>query len=187
MVTGMFTMLRAPLWHPFRRLARDTRGVSAVEFALILPVMLTLYITGNELSHALTIGRKVTHVTSTVGDLVTQAKTISATDMTNILNVSASVMTPYSTTPLTIVVSGITIDASNVAKVTWSSSLNTPALVVGNTITLPAAVTAASTFLVLTDVHYPWTPWIGYNITGSFDLHDKFYLRPRQSASITGP
>jgi Flp pilus assembly protein TadG len=189
MVTGWFTILRAPLWRPFRRMAGDTRGVSAVEFALILPIMLTLYITGNELSHALTLSRKVTHVTSTVGDLVTQAKTISAADMTSILNVAASLMTPYSTTPLKIVVSGITIDSSNVARVTWSSALNEVPLVVNKVVTsmLPATVKAPSTFLITAQVHYLYTPSIGYNITGSFDLHDQFYLRPRYSDTITGP
>ena len=82
LVTAMLSLLRTPLWRPFRRFAKDARGVSAVEFALILPLMLTLYLGGNELTHALTIARKVTHATSSLGDLVTQTKAVSAADMT---------------------------------------------------------------------------------------------------------
>jgi hypothetical protein len=33
--------------------------------------------------------------------------------------------------------------------------------------------------LVTAEVHYTYTPTIGYIMTGNFDLHDKFYLRPR--------
>ena len=58
--------------------------------------MLTLYFGGIEVGDALTINRKVTHVTSSLADLVTQSKSISNTDMTNILDASASVMAPYS-------------------------------------------------------------------------------------------
>ena len=60
----------------WRRLAGDQRAVSAVEFALILPIMLLLLFGGVELGDALTIDRKVTHVTSTISDLVAQSKTI---------------------------------------------------------------------------------------------------------------
>ena len=42
------------------RLAKDERGVSAVEFALILPLMLTLYFGGVEVSQGVAIDRKVT-------------------------------------------------------------------------------------------------------------------------------
>ena len=36
-----------------RRLLRDKRGVSAVEFAMLLPLMVTLYLGGVEVSQAI--------------------------------------------------------------------------------------------------------------------------------------
>jgi Flp pilus assembly protein TadG len=182
-VTGIFSRLTRPLI----RLGRDRRAVSAVEFALILPLMLAIYLGGNELSHALTIARKVTHVTSSLGDLVTQSKKITNVDMTNILNAAASVMTPYpSGTLLKIKVSGIAIDANSVAKVAWSDALNDTPLTVNAVVTnLPAAVKTPSTFIVTAEVHYSYTPVIGYVMTGTFDLKDQFYLRPRLSDTIT--
>ena len=56
-----------------RRLIRERRGVSAVEFALLLPFMLTLYLGGTEITQAITIKRKTTIVTRTIGDFVAQA------------------------------------------------------------------------------------------------------------------
>ena len=170
-----------------RRLTSDRTGVSAVEFALILPLMLTLYIGGIQISEALTISRKVTHVTSSLGDLVAQSKTISNSDMTNILNAAAAVMAPYSGDPLQIKVSGITIDTNGKATVAWGDARNDTALAKGATVTLPAAVNQANSFLVMTEVHYPYTPTIGYVLTGNFDLTDKFYQRPRLTDSIKRP
>ena len=187
MVKSMSAFLCGFPWRPLRRFGNDRRAVSAVEFALILPLMLTIYLGGNELGHGFTIARKVTHVTSSLGDLVAQCKWISDTDMTNILSAAASVMAPYPTSLLKIKVSGITIDANTVAKVTWSDGYQDTALTVNSivTTTLPTALQIASSFLVLAEVHYAYTPYIGYTLTGTFDLHDKFYFAPRNSAAIT--
>ncbi len=75
---------------------RDKRGVSAVEFAMLLPLMITLYIGGVEVSSAIAIDRKVTLVARTLGDLVAQSTSVNAADMTNILNAATTVVQPYS-------------------------------------------------------------------------------------------
>lgn len=168
-----------------RRFRREHAGVAAVEFAVILPVMLILYIGGNELGHALTIARKVTHVTSSLADLVTQSETLTSTDMSNILDAAATVITPYSQSLLRIKISGITINSSGVAKVTWSKALNDTPLTVNSTVTLPSGVSTPSTFLVTAEVHYSYDPTFGYVLTGTMDLHDQFYLSPRQGGTIT--
>ena len=167
-----------------RRLAGERSGLAATEFALLLPLMLGLYLGAVELGNALTINRKVTHVTSSLSDLVTQSRTISNADMKNILDAAASVIVPYSTGLLRIKVSGVSIDSTGKATVTWSDARNDTPLPKNSTITLPAAVKQPNTFLVTAEVHYSYTPMIGYVLTGTFDLKDQFYLRPRLSDAI---
>jgi Flp pilus assembly protein TadG len=162
----------------------DEAGVSAVEFALLLPFMLTLFFGGVELTEALTIDRKVTHVTSTLADLVTQSKTITSTDMTNILDAAAAVISPYSASGLKMVISQVKIDANGSATVDWSQARNTTALTKGSSVTLPSAVKDKNTYLIMSSAHYAYTPAIGYVITGTLDLHDQFYLKPRISSVI---
>ena len=55
-----------------RRFARDREGVSAIEFAILLPFMLTLYIGGVELGNGLAIQFKSTLAARTVADLASQ-------------------------------------------------------------------------------------------------------------------
>jgi Flp pilus assembly protein TadG len=162
--------------------------VSAVEFALILPIMLALYFGSFELGDGLTVKRKVTHITSSLADLITQSKTITADDMENILDAAESIIVPYDVDKLKMTVSAITIDADGVAKVAWSKTRNGTALTPGNTYTgLPTGVNQPSTYLVTAKVSYDYTPTIGYLLTGTFTLEDQFYLRPRQSETITYP
>ena len=53
---------------------------------MLLPLMVTLYLGGVEVSQAIAVDRKVTLVARTLADLVAQATSITNADMTNILN-----------------------------------------------------------------------------------------------------
>src|SRR5437870_1022070 len=94
----MCTALGSRLSHVLSRFRRNHDGVSAVEFALVLPLMLSLYIGASEVSQAIATNRKVTLMTRTAADLASQAQSINNNDMNNLLNASAAVMQPYSTT-----------------------------------------------------------------------------------------
>lgn len=165
-------------------LLRDRRAVSAVEFALVFPVMLTIYLGGNEIGNGLTISRHVSHVGSTIGDLVAQCSSVDNSDMTNIMAAAAYVISPYSTTPLTIRVTGITTDASSNATVTWSDEYQTTTLTTGATYTLPTALRTANAFYVVAEVHYLYRPYIGYVMTGTYDINHTLYFAPRDSTAI---
>src|SRR4051812_25790574 len=167
-----------------RRFHDDKRGVSAVEFAMLLPLMVTLYIGGVEVSSAIAVDRKVTLVARTVGDLVAQSTSVNAADMTNILNAASSVVQPYSPSLIKVTVSRVDVDANGVAKVVWSKTLNGTARAVNSTVTLPAALNTASTSLIWAETQYAYTPTIGYVITGTMTLKDQIYMRPRLSDTV---
>jgi Flp pilus assembly protein TadG len=121
-----------------RRFVRDNRALSAVEFALILPVMLTLFLGGTEITQGITIKRKTTIATRTIGDLVAQGTNINNAEMTAIFAATGAVLSPYPAATLKMVVSNISIDANNVARIVWSDGYNGGvARTVGSTITLP--------------------------------------------------
>src|SRR5256714_14955733 len=109
-------LLAARVRRPLRRFFRDKRGVSAVEFAMLLPLMVTLYLGGVEVSSAIAVDRKATQVARTLGDLVSQSTSVNATDMTNILNAASSVVQPYSPSLIQVTVSRVDIDANQIAK-----------------------------------------------------------------------
>jgi Flp pilus assembly protein TadG len=175
---------RLSLRYHLARLANDRRGVSAVEFAMLLPLMITLYLGSVEISQGVGIDRKVTLASRTVADLASQVSTIVTADMTNILNATSAVIAPYDASKLKVTISAVTVDASSVAKIKWSCTRNGTARGVGSTVTLPAALNVANTTLVWGEVSYAYTPAIGYVVTGTLNLSDQIFMRPRLSDSV---
>ena len=165
-------------------LAGDERGVSAVEFAMLLPLMLSLYLGAVEISQGIGADRKVTLTARTIGDLVSQVSSIGNTDMTNALNASSAVMAPFPTSNLQVTVSSVKIDSAGKATVDWSDTLTGTARAKGSTVTLPAALNVANTSLIWSEAQYTYKPVIGYVVTGTLTLKDQIYMRPRLSDSV---
>jgi len=107
------------------RFARDQQGIAATEFALVLPIMLTLFGGAVELSNFLTVERKVLSVVQTTADLIGQETDISASDISDIYSATLQILDPYPTTGLSIGVSSVVFDEDTAAaSEDWTSSYN---------------------------------------------------------------
>ncbi len=171
-----------------RRFGADGRGVSAVEFALILPFMVTLYLGSVELGDGLAVQYRTTLAARTVADLTSQYVTIDPSTMTDILGAAATVVAPYSAANMTVTVSEITTtNGSGAAQVTWSASNGGTGRAVGSSVTLPAALQTlpTGTALILGEVTYPYNPQFGVVLTGTINIYENQYFYPRQSNCIT--
>lgn len=162
------------------RLARDNRGVSAVEFALIAPLMVSLYLGCVEISDGVSAQRKVTLIASTIANLTTQSTTLTTAQVNGLLDASTAIIYPYSSSTLTMTVSCIAIDANKNATVKWSVTRGGSAL--SGSVTLPTALQVANTQLVYSQVSYGYKPAIGYTITGTLTLSESMYMMPRITA-----
>jgi Flp pilus assembly protein TadG len=168
------------------RFLRDPRGVSAVEFAFVFPVMVLLYLGGTAMTQGVVLKRKTTLVTRTVGDLVSQYTQIADSDMTAIMSAATAVIQPYSSTPLTVIVSSVKIDANGNATIGWSSpNSNTTGHTLGAPVTLPTGiggVANANTTVIWTEGGYTYTLPVGSGVLNmtSMQLSEQFYLKPRR-------
>jgi Flp pilus assembly protein TadG len=173
-----------------RRLARDRRGSSAVEFAIIAPLMLGLYIGCVEISDGVAADRKVTLTAGALANLASQVQTIDTPGMTNIMNAATAIISPYSAGNLTTTVTCIKIDASKNATVAWSATVGGTAKSKGAAITVPTEIAIASSSLVLAEVTYLYRPVTGYIPAWShiaatgITLSDKMYMSPRVTAPV---
>jgi Flp pilus assembly protein TadG len=116
---------------------------------------------------------------------VSQASSISNSDSSNILAATAAIVAPYSDEKLKITVSSVKIDNNGVAKVCWSDTKNGTARAIGSTVTVPAALNTVNSSLIWAESEYAYTPAIGYVITGTMNLKDQIYMRPRLSDTVT--
>jgi Flp pilus assembly protein TadG len=166
------------------RFAGERRGLATVEFAMLLPMMMTLFLGTVEVTTGVATQRKVTLTARALADLSSQFTTIADSDMSNILNASSDIIAPYATAKLQSVVSELSINGQGVATVVWSDTLNGTARTVGSVVAIPAALAVADTYLILGEASYSYTPTYGYVVTGTLTLSDHIYMRPRQSNTI---
>ena len=186
------------------RFARARDGVSAIEFALILPFMLTLYLGGSELGDGMAIQFKVTLAARTVADLASQCGNgtldgqycdtanglpIDNTSMNQIIGATTQVMTPYSAANMVVTVSELKFTGGSTnASVVWSASNSGSGRTIGSSYTLPTAYQQlpqqagnAPYYVILGEVTYPYTPTMGYVLTGTINIYEDAIFFPRNS------
>jgi Flp pilus assembly protein TadG len=192
-----FTQICSRLRQAGARLRDDSRGIAAVEFAVIVPLMLVMFFATVELCAAIAVDRKVTLVARTLSDLTSQSTKVKEDDLKNFFTASYGVMTPYPVTPIEATITEIHVDASKVAKVTWSKSATiamssgSPVITVvasaykaGDVVSVPTQLTDPDKYLIKSDVKYPYEPAVT-SMLGKVTLSDKIYTRPRHSSYVS--
>lgn len=169
-----------PFAAPARRLRRlaEDGGATAVEFALVLPVLLVLYLGGVDVTQGITLDRKLTAVASAIGDLVAQAEELNQQQMRGIFDAAEAMIAPYDTGPLGLVVSSVEVEADG-ARVVCSRAMNADPRPVDSEIALPGGLDVPGTSLVVSEASYGYTPLFGMVFSDGFELSETFYLRPR--------
>jgi len=180
----------------YRRFIASTRGVVAIEFAAILPVLLIILLATFDGGRAIIVYMKVrsaTYILASVTNQYSTALPIQSANMTGIMNATTAVLAPYSNTPLTAVISELKIAATKAttATVRWSAAQNGTALASGATVNLPTGISASTNtcgtypcYLILAQVSYTYTPVFGYFASGGITLSDTAYATPRSSNCV---
>ncbi len=163
-----------------RRLRRRQGGVAAVEFAFVLPIMVTLFFGMVETTQGVMIDRKVTMLNRTLADMASQAATVSDTEKTNMFNAAKSTIAPFPDNSVGMTISSVVVAANGTAKVCWTESQGMTGLTAGSTITLPTGLQTPSTSWIIAKSSYPYTPAVGYTITGTITIGNApIYMKPR--------
>lgn len=168
------------------RFMRDHRANAAVEFAFIVPLMLTMFFGMVEFSSAVAASRKVTLIARTMSDLVSQSSTVTSTDLTNFGTTGNAIMNPYPLTGLQTRVTEIYIDPATLnGKVIWSKGSGMADRAANSAITVPTALQIGGTYLIYSEVNYQYVPAVGYIMAAAgVALSDYTYTRPRISLCV---
>jgi Flp pilus assembly protein TadG len=179
--------------------ARRKDGAAAVEFALVVPFMLSLYFGTMELSQGLEVNKKTGRAASLVGDLITQQAVITKSEIIEIAGIAEATLAPYKRSAPTIEVVGIQVtdEPTPKAKVAWSMRVAGGAgasfLGVGSEISIPADLLMRNTFIVRSGTQINYYPFTTYTISltaggrKGIEMRETYHLRPRTSPTVTCP
>jgi Flp pilus assembly protein TadG len=183
------------LGEALRGFRRETRGSITIEFAMSVPVMITVYFGVVTFGNGFATKQRLETLSRTVADLAgrlppvapTYTSVINATEVTNIATAAAAIMAPYDARGLTMTLASIVVrpqGSSVVGKVCWSASrrvaadgtLETVAVpaqyTVNAVVTVPEGYRIAGNSYLVSDVEQVYRPVIGHAITGDINLRD---------------
>jgi Flp pilus assembly protein TadG len=181
----------------FARLIPDRRGVAAVEFALVAPLLLCMYFVTVEVALGIEANRKVGRVGSMVADLITQNSEITPDQLKAIMKIGESIMQPYNRSAPKIVATAIEIAADSEITVAWSGKLENGTFTKGSvtSATVPSALNQPGSFLVRVESELVYEPLITWSddakptlglmaAVDDIPMKATYYLRPRMSPTV---
>lgn len=169
-----------------RRLTGDERGVSAIEFAMLAPVLIAFYMGMTEFCQGFMAQKRMGHVSAAVADLIAQEETVAPATIDDIFAIGGLIMKPFPTTTLHQRVSSVSL-TSGEARVDWSRADGMTARAVGSTMTLPADLVAEGESVVVAEVTYDYDSAADYLMPGLTRFSQTYYLRPRTADKTACP
>ena len=176
-------------WRGIKGVGKDTGGISAVEFALIAPVMVLLYYGGIELSLLMQANRKITNVTATIGDLASRATILTNDDIDAVFDSARILSAPLDNTQIQMRLTSVAPTSNDAAnpqpRVVWSDGRHTTARAVGSSVEgLPDDLVPIGGSIIVAEVTFDYESGLDFLPAAERTLSDRFYLRPRRTNQI---
>lgn len=166
---------------------RDRRGVVAIEFALLMPVMVILLFGGFEATRMVRASMRLNDVAETVADLVAQQTTLTSSGMANICTGGGLVMTPFPTGTLDATVASVTYASTSAGRVLdWQDTSCGNGSNIASPTTLAVSYTPnVKDSVIVVQAVYVYAPLVSSIITAGFTMTRTAYARPRNGTSVT--
>lgn len=195
MIVAFFVRVTKSLQDVAMRLRRDERGIAATEFAVIVPLMLTMFFGTLEMCSGVAVDRKMTLVARTLSDLTSQSISVATGDFDNFFAASNLIMWPYAAAPINASISELYINPANgKAVVQWSrkNDGSTPRTT-KSIVDIPSGLVVKDAsgnvldnqYLIYSETSYLYVPAVGYIMNKlGVTLSDVNFTRPRQSICV---
>lgn len=177
-------LTRRTRWRGIEGICYNEKGISAVEFALIAPLMVLIYFGCIELSLLMRVDRRVTTTASSLGDLTARLVTVSDADMSELFDAAAVTMQPYSALNARMRITSVVDTGDGETRVDWSDGYMMTPYSEDALITVPAGLVPSPGSVIVAEVEFEYESTVGFVLDGSRTLTDSFYLRPRRVTQI---
>jgi Flp pilus assembly protein TadG len=168
------------------RFWRDRRGVSAIEFALIAPLLLLFYFGMAELTEAMMAQRRLSHLTASIGDVVARDTQFSNARRDDVFTAGKVMMAPFPTSTLRMCIYSVVSNAAGKDTVAWVEKSNSPSNcpAANDVVTIPVSVLPASQSVIVSKASYEYDTVFKTVVPETMIFRRTFYLRPRLSDQV---
>lgn len=179
-----------------RKLWRDNRGVAAIEFALLLPLLVVLLIGSLEVTFKIWSTQKAEKLSVTLADVVAQSQTVTMSDLASLTDTVDRIMDPFPFDEDGVVIISSVYRAQNETEVTvnWqfmtSGSLTVSSKIgeIGEDATLPLGLTVNEREnIIVAEVYYRYTPIAPGLMFDEAIVYRRAFFKPRLGALTDTP
>jgi Flp pilus assembly protein TadG len=133
------------------RFQHDTQGAIAVEFAILVPIMLAMMLGSFTASRLARASMKIWTVAQSMGDLVAQQTTVTSTQVVDFCAGAALTLAPFSGT-IKATVASVTMNTAGTARtVDWQDTTCGSGTAIGNvtTLAMPYTLNAQDSVIIV--------------------------------------
>jgi Flp pilus assembly protein TadG len=153
-----------------RHFVRDSRGVAGLEFALIAPILILLWLGSIEVTGGIDVNKNLGRATSMVADLVTQQQSITQAQIAGIMDIGRATLLPYQRDTPQITITAINVSSAGAATVAWSrrrvNGTDTTPFQPGTAVALDANLIIPGTSVIRVQMNIAYVPLIAWTIEG---------------------
>lgn len=164
-----------------QRAARDDTGMSAIEFALIFPVVFVLHIAAAEALQVYQAQRAISHIAATMADVTAQNRSVSTAELDDIMAASVAMIHPFPKVSLQQRVSSLSANAQGTVATDWTAKKD---YTKSGSPSVPSGYLQANESVIVTDVVYDYQPKFGLFLPATIRMERHAYVRPRLSPKV---
>jgi Flp pilus assembly protein TadG len=179
--------LKSHLNNSVAKLRQNEDGLAAIEFAILAPIMVSMYFGLAEIASAIAVDRSISHATNVAGDLTSQVANVDETDLEDLLTATLRIMDVDSTSKVSISLESWSRDAGGNNTLVGSATMNAGAanLPAFNVATVDSTLLNETAGVVVARVAYLYSPLKLQYMNTDFTMSDTFILKPRRSSEVT--
>lgn len=163
----------------FLRFARERKGLAAVEFALLAPIMIFVLFASIELIDALDTNTRVQNATASIADVAARDTEISNSEIAGMWAALDVLLFPEDAADMSIRLSSISIIDENTALVVWSEGHGMTPRSSNEAIELPDGMMIPGTSVMMAESSYPYAATLGFLFESDITLNHVAYRRSR--------
>ena len=164
----------------FFRFGSEKKGLAALEFAIIAPMMIFVLFGSVDLLDMLDTNRRLENASASLADVVARDTEVSNAEVNGIWAALDMLMFPNHANDVKIRISSISIEDASTARVVWSEAHGgMTARVANSTIALPDGMMTPGTSIILAEAQMDYTGPLHFLLLTPVTMSQEAYRRSR--------
>lgn len=162
-----------------RRFSAAKKGLAALEFAIIAPMMIFLLFGSVDLIDVLGANKRAQNAAASIADVVARDTEVSNAEIAGLWEALDILMFPNAGQSMQMRVTSVRIVNSSTARVVWSEGRGMTPRTTNSTVSLPGAMMTPGTSVIMTESEFPYETPLGFLIAAPTTLRHEAYRRSR--------